>query len=81
MEEERDSSQNKVWHSYISEDLPRTVQQSTYSAIRSARSIQNTSSTHLRTLQVPPILQQNSTHSTTQNELKSHLFVFLCNKI
>ncbi|KAG5631462.1 hypothetical protein H5410_003179 [Solanum commersonii] len=51
MEEERDSSQNKAWHSYISEDLPRTVQASTDSAIRSARSIQNTSSTHLRTLQ------------------------------
>lgn len=46
------SSQNKAWHSYISEDLPRTVQESTDSAIRSARSIQNTSSTHLRTLQV-----------------------------
>lgn len=47
-----DSPQNKAWHSYISEDLPRTVQESTDSAIRSARSIQNTSSTHLRTLQV-----------------------------
>ncbi|OIT00217.1 hypothetical protein A4A49_03718 [Nicotiana attenuata] len=47
-------SQNKekAWHSYISEDLPRTVQESTDSALRSARFIQYTSSTHLRTLQV-----------------------------
>ncbi|KAM3309366.1 RGS1-HXK1-interacting protein 1 isoform X2 [Capsicum chacoense] len=45
------SSPKKAWHSYISDDLPRSVQQSTDSAIRSARSIQDTSSTHLRTLQ------------------------------
>ncbi|PHU13697.1 hypothetical protein BC332_14902 [Capsicum chinense] len=45
------SSPKKAWHSYVSEDLPRSVQQSTDSAIRSARSIQDTSSTHLRTLQ------------------------------
>ncbi|GAA0139182.1 hypothetical protein LIER_00783 [Lithospermum erythrorhizon] len=38
--------------SYISElDLPGTLQHSTDSAIRSARSIQNSSSTHLRTFQ------------------------------
>ncbi|WMV08931.1 hypothetical protein MTR67_002316 [Solanum verrucosum] len=64
MEEERDSSKNKAWHSYISEDLPRTVQASTDSAIRSARSIQNTSSTHLRTLQdfIPKIKGQCRTY-------------------
>ncbi|CAN4091648.1 unnamed protein product [Withania somnifera] len=58
------SSQNKPWHSYISEDLPRTVQESTNSAIRSARSIQNTSSTHLRTLQefMPKIKSQYTTY-------------------
>ncbi|CAH9073064.1 unnamed protein product [Cuscuta epithymum] len=43
---------NKPWHTYISEDLPRTVQESTDSAIRSARSFQNSSSFHLRSLQV-----------------------------
>ncbi|MCD9646674.1 RGS1-HXK1-interacting protein 1 [Datura stramonium] len=56
--------QNKSWHYYISEDLPRTVQESTDSAIRSARSIQNTSSTHLRTLQdfMPKIKAQYRTY-------------------
>ncbi|RAL43032.1 hypothetical protein DM860_009814 [Cuscuta australis] len=42
---------DKPWHTYISEDLPRTVQESTDSAIRSARSFQNSSSFHLRSLQ------------------------------
>ncbi|KAJ8529027.1 hypothetical protein K7X08_035862 [Anisodus acutangulus] len=58
------AQENKTWHSYISEDLPRTVQQSTDSAIRSARSIQNTSSTHLRTLQdfTPKIKAQYRTY-------------------
>ncbi|XP_031121393.1 RGS1-HXK1-interacting protein 1 [Ipomoea triloba] len=42
---------DKPWHAYISEDLPRTVQESTDSAIRSARLLQNTSSGHLRSLQ------------------------------
>ncbi|XP_027072304.1 RGS1-HXK1-interacting protein 1 [Coffea arabica] len=41
---------DKTWHSYISEDLPRTVQQSTDSALRSARSFHHSSSTHFRTL-------------------------------
>ncbi|XP_060197393.1 RGS1-HXK1-interacting protein 1 [Lycium barbarum] len=55
---------NKAWHTYISEDLPRTVQQSTDSAIRSARNIQNTSSTHLRTLQdfMPKIQAEYKTY-------------------
>ncbi|PIN02919.1 hypothetical protein CDL12_24569 [Handroanthus impetiginosus] len=41
----------KAWRTYISEELPRSVQESADSAIRSARSIQQSSSTHLRTLQ------------------------------
>ncbi|KAM3376237.1 RGS1-HXK1-interacting protein 1 isoform X1 [Capsicum galapagoense] len=57
------SSPKKAWHSYVSEDLPRSVQQSTDSAIRSARSIQDTSSTHLRTLQVLSWCQAASTKS------------------
>ncbi|XP_028115572.1 RGS1-HXK1-interacting protein 1 [Camellia sinensis] len=45
------SSSSSSWHSYISEDLPRTVVQSTDSAIRSARSLHHNSTTHFRTLQ------------------------------
>lgn len=41
----------KPWLSYISEDLPRTVQESADSAVRSARELQHNSSTHIRTLQ------------------------------
>ncbi|KAK9072530.1 hypothetical protein SSX86_008964 [Deinandra increscens subsp. villosa] len=41
----------KPWLSYISEDLPRTVQESADSAIRSARSLQQSSSTQVQTLQ------------------------------
>nr|XP_043640208.1 RGS1-HXK1-interacting protein 1 [Erigeron canadensis] len=41
----------KPWHTYISEDLPRTVQESADSAFRSARELQHNSSTHFRTLQ------------------------------
>lgn len=57
-------NKDKAWHSYISEDLPRTVQESTDSALRSARSIQYTSSTHLRTLQdfMPKIKAQYTTY-------------------
>lgn len=40
------------WQNYISSELPRTVQESAHSAIQSARSIQQSSSTHLRTLKV-----------------------------
>ncbi|XP_052192324.1 RGS1-HXK1-interacting protein 1 [Diospyros lotus] len=47
---QQQQKEEKSWHSYISEDLPRTVVQSTDSAIRSARSLQHNSSTHLRTL-------------------------------
>lgn len=39
------------WRTYIAEDIPRTVQESADSAIRSARSLQQSSSTHLRSLQ------------------------------
>lgn len=42
--------QEKPWHSYIYEDLPRTVQESVDSAVRSAWSLQQNSSTHIRTL-------------------------------
>lgn len=44
--------QEKPWHSYIYEDLPRTVQESVDSAVRSAWSLQQNSSTHIRTLKV-----------------------------
>lgn len=49
--EEKLSQPSKPWHSYISEELPRSFKDSTDSAIRSARSLQHNSSTHLRTLQ------------------------------
>ncbi|GFP95655.1 hypothetical protein PHJA_001709700 [Phtheirospermum japonicum] len=47
----------KAWSTYISEELPRTVQESADTAIRSARSLHQSSSTHLRSLQdfVPQI--------------------------
>ena len=45
---------DKSWHYYISEDLPRTVVESTDSAIRSARSLQHSSSARLRNLRVRP---------------------------
>lgn len=51
-QQQQEGDEGKSWHSYISEDLPRTVVQSTDSAIRSARSLQHTSSTHLQTLRV-----------------------------
>ncbi|XP_043693463.1 RGS1-HXK1-interacting protein 1 [Telopea speciosissima] len=41
----------KPWHAYTAEDLKRTVFQSTDSALRSARSLQHNSSTHLHELQ------------------------------
>lgn len=41
----------KPWHSYISEDLPRSLSDSRDSAIRSARSLHQNSSTHLNSLQ------------------------------
>lgn len=50
-QEQEKSSSSSSWHSYISEDLPRTVVQSTDSAIRSARSLHHNSTTHFRTLQ------------------------------
>ena len=43
---------SKPWHSYISEELPRSLMDSRYSAIRSARSLHQNSSTHLSSLQV-----------------------------
>ncbi|XP_058198127.1 RGS1-HXK1-interacting protein 1 isoform X2 [Rhododendron vialii] len=49
-QDEEEGISSTSWKSYISEDLPRTVVQSTDSAIRSARSLQHTSQTHLRTL-------------------------------
>ncbi|KAL3616391.1 RGS1-HXK1-interacting protein 1 [Castilleja foliolosa] len=47
----------KAWSTYLSEELPRTVQESTDTAIRSALSLRQSSSTHLRSLQdfVPQI--------------------------
>ncbi|GKD36791.1 hypothetical protein Tco_1256998 [Tanacetum coccineum] len=43
---------DKAWIAYISEDLPRTVAESADSAVRSARSLQQNSSSHIRTLQM-----------------------------
>lgn len=42
----------KAWSNYISEELPRSVQESADSAMRSARSLHESSSTHLRSLRV-----------------------------
>ncbi|XP_051143813.1 RGS1-HXK1-interacting protein 1 [Andrographis paniculata] len=39
------------WRSYLSEDLPRSVQESADSAIGAARSLQQSSSNHFRSLQ------------------------------
>ncbi|KAL5994997.1 hypothetical protein ACLOJK_025055 [Asimina triloba] len=44
-------SEEKPWHSYTAEDLKRTVFESTDSALRSARSVQETSSLHFRAFQ------------------------------
>lgn len=41
----------QAWRAYISEDLPRSVQESADSAIGAARSLQQSSSNHLRSLQ------------------------------
>ncbi|XP_077230769.1 chromosome-associated kinesin [Tasmannia lanceolata] len=45
------SEEGKPWNAYTAEDLKRTVFESTDSAFRSARSFQENSSTHLRTMQ------------------------------
>ncbi|XP_047321909.1 RGS1-HXK1-interacting protein 1 [Impatiens glandulifera] len=45
------NSSASSWYSYVSEDLPRTVQESTDTAVRSARTFRDNSSTHLRSLQ------------------------------
>nr|GEU32167.1 uncharacterized protein [Tanacetum cinerariifolium] len=42
---------DKAWIAYISEDLLRTVAESADSAVRSARSLQQNSSSHIRNLQ------------------------------
>ena len=44
--------QQKPWHISFAEDLQRTVSESADSAIRSALSLQQNSSSHLRSLQV-----------------------------
>ncbi|KAK9736072.1 hypothetical protein RND81_04G248000 [Saponaria officinalis] len=51
------SQASKAWHSYISEELPRSFKESTDSAVDSARSLQHNASTRLRSLQdfVPEI--------------------------
>ncbi|KAL6966208.1 RGS1-HXK1-interacting protein 1 [Sarracenia purpurea var. burkii] len=43
--------EEKSWHSYLSEDLPRTIAQSTDSAISSVRSLPHNTTNHIRTLQ------------------------------
>ncbi|KAI7739019.1 hypothetical protein M8C21_030552 [Ambrosia artemisiifolia] len=57
---------DKPWLSYISEDLPRTVQASADSAIRSARSLQHNSSTQVRTLQ-DHVLQYTSQYKSYED--------------
>ncbi|KAK6923827.1 hypothetical protein RJ641_010027 [Dillenia turbinata] len=47
---EGEALEEKPWHATIAEDLPRTVMESTDSALRSARTLQHNSSTHLRNL-------------------------------
>ncbi|GKE96528.1 hypothetical protein Tco_1581383 [Tanacetum coccineum] len=49
---ETENHLDKAWIAYISEDLPRTVAESADSAMRSARSLQQNSSSHIRTLQL-----------------------------
>ncbi|XP_076948025.1 RGS1-HXK1-interacting protein 1-like [Bidens hawaiensis] len=56
----------KAWLTYISEDLPRTVQESADSALRSARSLQHTSSTQVRSLQ-DHVLQYTSQYKTYED--------------
>nr|GEW34843.1 reverse transcriptase domain-containing protein [Tanacetum cinerariifolium] len=48
---ETENHLDKAWIAYICEDLPRTVAESADSAVRSARSLQQNSSSHIRTLQ------------------------------
>ncbi|KAE9462355.1 hypothetical protein C3L33_05732, partial [Rhododendron williamsianum] len=66
-QEEEEGISSTSWKSYISEDLPRTVVQSTDSAIRSARSLQHTSQTHFRTLRVSQTLGRSSSHRMDQS--------------
>ncbi|XAR59905.1 hypothetical protein NMG60_11033078 [Bertholletia excelsa] len=61
---------DKSWHYYISEDLPRTVVESTDSAIRSARSLQHSSSARLGTLQ-ELIPQAKSNYKTLEDAFVS----------
>lgn len=49
--DEKLSQLSKPWHSYISEELPRSIRKKRDSAIRSACSLHHNSSTHLRSLQ------------------------------
>ena len=56
--EQQSRSPSQSWQSYISEDLPRSLMESTDAAIRSARSLHNDSSAHLRSLQVSFLLTQ-----------------------
>ncbi|KAI3523546.1 hypothetical protein L1887_01746 [Cichorium endivia] len=70
--------QEKPWHSYIYEDLPRTVQESADSAVRSARSLQQNSSTHIRTLQdhvVQYTAQYRSYEDLVFNKIKDQITI------
>lgn len=70
--------QEKPWHSYIYEDLPRTVQESADSAVRSARSLQQNSSTHIRTLQdhvVQYSAQYKSYEDLAFNKIKEQITI------
>ena len=82
------TEQQQDWLTYISEDLPRTVQESADSAISSARSLQQSSSTHLRSLQVTNSgssslsLQPNDRHALCRNLFpKSELGIGIMRKL
>ncbi|KAJ0606099.1 hypothetical protein HanRHA438_Chr02g0095481 [Helianthus annuus] len=62
----------KPWLAYISEDLPRTVQESADSALRSARSLQHNSSTQVRTLK-DHVLQYTSQYKSYEDLVFSRI--------
>ncbi|KAF9596259.1 hypothetical protein IFM89_008422 [Coptis chinensis] len=69
-EEEEEEEKGKAswqWNAYSAEDLKRTVVESTDSAIRSARSLHENSSTHLQTLQdsMPKVKSQFKSYEDT----------------
>ncbi|XP_058079321.1 RGS1-HXK1-interacting protein 1 [Magnolia sinica] len=64
MAESPSPAEEKPWHSYTAEDLKRTMYESTDSALQSARSLQESSSTHFRAFQdfIPQAKSQYKTY-------------------